>query len=92
MAADFEINKIAQILDVNILVYTEENNYLKIKGIYFGSEDNHKIIPLHFVNNNHFQVLYPKLYNFPIIPLPFNDKYLNEKMKRNIIKLSLNYL
>ena len=43
-ASDFEINKIAQLLEVNIVCYKEENQLYIIKGIYFGSNDYNRLL------------------------------------------------
>ena len=58
LAGKIEINKIVILLEVNILCYTEDENGYNLQGIYFGTEILINLIPLKYVNNNHFELLY----------------------------------
>ena len=66
-AGDIEINTMAELLEVNIICYTLEDNKYNLKAVYFGNKLNlENVIPLQFINNNHFNILYPQQYNFNI--------------------------
>lgn len=56
----------AQFLESNIKNYTKENQEYKLKGVYYVTEDYTNFILLDFINNNHFQLLFPKTYKSPI--------------------------
>ena len=60
-ALDIEINKIAELLESNIICYTEESQDYKLKRVYYGTENFTNCIPLDFINNNHFQILFKKI-------------------------------
>lgn len=63
-AGDVEINKMASLLNINILCYTLNDDNYELQGIYWGNQKSYlHILPLHFINNNHFEILYPKEFN-----------------------------
>ena len=73
-ASNIEINKMAELLETNIIFYTEENEEYKLKGVYYGTEGYTNIIPLELINNNHFQILFPNSYKSPKIPITLSEK------------------
>ena len=79
--SDIEINKMAELLESNIICYTEESEEYKLKGVYYGTEDYTNCILLDFINNNHFQILFPKSYKSPNVPIPINGNYLKKFQK-----------
>ena len=81
-AGDIEINKMAELLDVNIICYTKNDNEFKLQAVYFGSKEKLNIIPLRFVNNNHFEILYPKNFVMPLKKISFDTKDL--KLKKTL--------
>ena len=57
----------AELLEVNIICYTLEDNKYNLQAVYFCNKLNlENVIPLQFINNNHFNILYPQQYNFNI--------------------------
>ena len=69
----------AELLDVNIICYTKNDNEFKLQAVYFGSKEKLNIIPLRFVNNNHFEILYPKNFVMPLKIISFDTKDLKLK-------------
>ena len=48
-SGDIEINKIAQLMIINIICYITNNNKYILKRVYFGNDDKKYVIPLHFI-------------------------------------------
>ena len=85
-AGDIEINKMAELLEMNILCYTQnEINYI-LQAVYFGTNNKINLIPLKFVNNNHFEILYPKNYFIPFKKIEIEEVYINKRIKECKIK------
>ena len=82
-AGDFEINKMAIILQINILCYTENENQYNMQGVFYGTDNLIKLIPMKFVNNNHFELLYPLNYFIPFNIIPLDEKTLKDKIDKN---------
>ena len=60
-AGDIEIYTMAELLEVNIISYTLEDNKYNLQAVYFGNKLNlANIILLQFIDNNHFNILYPQ--------------------------------
>ena len=59
-AGDIEIYTMAELLEVNIICYTLEDNKYNLQAVYSGNKLNlANIILLQFIDNNHFNILYP---------------------------------
>ena len=50
-AGYIEINKMAELLGMNILCYTKNENIFNLLAIYFGAESKINLIPVRFINN-----------------------------------------
>ncbi len=51
----------AELLEVNIICYTLEDNKYNLQAVYSGNKLNlANIILLQFIDNNHFNILYPQ--------------------------------
>ena len=60
-AGDIEIYTMAELLEVNIICYTLEDNKYNLQAVYSGNKLNlANIILLQFIDNNHFNILYPQ--------------------------------
>ena len=82
-AGDIEINKMALLLEVNILCYTEDENNYNLQGVYYGTENLLNLIPLKYVNNNHFELLFPLNYLLGIDIIPIDQDKLKQKLQTN---------
>ena len=71
----------AELLEMNILWYSQNENNYKLEAVYYGSNNKIKIIPLKFVSNNHFEILYPKNYFLPIKKIDIDYNYLKNRVK-----------
>jgi len=91
-ASDFEINKMAELMNINILCYTKNENQFKLQAVYFGTNDKKNLIPLRFINRGHFEILYPKNYCISLTKLILDKEDLKKKIKYNQenIKLTKN--
>ena len=70
----------AELLEVNIICYTLKDNIYNLQAVYFGNKLNlENVIPLQFINNNHFNILYPNQYNFNISKKAIDLKKLESK-------------
>lgn len=68
----------AEILQINIIAQILTGDKYILSAIYCGSEDKNKLIPLNYVNNNHFEIMYPINLTFSYIYNNFKKKiYLN---------------
>ena len=76
------MNKTAELLQINIVCYSIENNKFILKAVYFGCKNKNIVIPLHFINNNHFEILYPKNIKFTNLQKSFNKQNLLEFYKK----------
>ena len=52
-AGDIEINKMAQMLQYNIICYTLDNGRYKLQAVYYGNDDKNILIPVNFVNTGY---------------------------------------
>ena len=60
-AGDIEIYTMAELLEVNIICYTLEDNKYNLQAVYSGNKLNlSNVNPLQFIDNNHFNILYPQ--------------------------------
>ena len=66
---------------MNILCYSQNENNYKLEAVYYGLNNKIKIIPLKFVSNNHFEILYPKNYFLPIKKIDIDYNYLKNITK-----------
>ena len=57
----------AELLEVNIICLTLGDNKYNLQAVYSGNKLNlANVNPLQFINNKHFNILYPQQYNFNI--------------------------
>ena len=73
----------ALILQVNILCYTENENQYNLQGVYYGTDNLINLIPIKFVNHNHFELLYPINYFITFNIIPLDEKTLKDKLDKN---------
>ena len=76
----------AELLEMNILCYTQNEINYKLQAVYFGTNKKINLIPLKFVNNNHFEILYPKNYLIPFKKIEIDEVYINKRIKECKIK------
>ena len=79
-AGDIEINKMAEVLELNILCYTKDENALHLQAVYFGTDSKINLIPLRFINNNHFELLYPKNYNIRLKKINYDEEIFKDRI------------
>ena len=71
----------AELLEMNILCYTQNEINYKLRAVYFGTNKKINLIPLKFVNNNLFEILYPKKYLIPFKKIEIDEVYINKRIK-----------
>lgn len=71
------------LLDINILCYTEDENNYNLQGVYYSSDNLLNLIPLKYVNNNHFKVMYPLNYLIGIHISPIDEDNLKKELETN---------
>ena len=68
---------------------TKNENLFNLQAVYFGTESKINIIPLLFINNNHFEILYHQDFINQLEKINLNQKELKDKindMKNNNTK------
>jgi len=64
-----------------------------LQAVYFGTDNKIYLIPLRFINNNHFEILFPLDFINPIQKINFKEKILKDniiEMKNNNSKIISN--
>ena len=54
-----------------------------MQGVFYETDNLIKLIPMKFVNNNHFELLYPINYFIPFNIIPLDEKTLKDKIDKN---------
>ena len=72
-AGEIEINKMTEVLDINILCYTKGENAFHLKAVYFGTESNYYTFKNSKISKNNIMKNIPAFFNFKYVDYIYNN-------------------